>query len=293
MNSRFSTLLLREWMQHKRGWIVTLLAPPAIVLAMLPFGEVNGVPADQPLALGMAVVMATALSLLAISSISTSFQLSGLARRDVQDRSIEFWLSLPASHSESIGATLAAHLLLVPAGILLGGYALGFVMTAGVAAKLGGVAALAQVPWFQVLAATLPVILRVLLGVPLALLWLAPLVMLLMNASAWLKRWGIPALVAALIVACAIVPKVYDIHVFADALREQVAGAGLALLGNGDGLEDAFRAIGRGDSTGVGSWVAGDAMNALRASASVQFVGGLVLAAAGFALLILRRRRGA
>jgi len=293
MNSRFSTLLLREWMQHKRGWLVTLLAPPAIVLAMLPFGEVNGLPSGAPLAFGMAVVMATALSLLAMSSISTSFQLSGLARRDVQDRSIEFWLSLPASHSESIGATLAAHLLLVPAAILLGGYALGFVMAAGVAVKVGGLAALADMPWMQVLAATLPVMGRLLLGLPLALLWLAPLVMLLMNASVWLKRWGIPALVAVLIVACAIVPKVYGIHVFSDALREQVAGAGLALLGNGDGLEEAFRAIEHGDSSGVGRWVVGDAMNALRATASLQFFGGLVLAAAGFALLIVRRRRGA
>ena len=293
MSSRFSTLLLREWMQHKRGWIATLLAPPGIVLAVLPFGEVSGLPPGQPLAFGMAVVMATAMSLLAISSISTSFQLSGLARRDVQDRSIEFWLSLPASHSESIGAMLLAHLLLVPAAILLGGYALGFVMTAGVAAKAGGAGALADIPWMLVLSSSLPVMARVLLGLPLALLWLAPLVMLLMNASVWLKRWGIPALVAVLIVACAIVPKVYGIHVFSDALREQVAGAGLALLGNGDGLEDAMRAIGHGDSSGVGSWVVSDAMNALRASASLQFVGGLVMAAAGFALLIVRRRRGA
>ncbi len=31
-------------MQHKRGWLVTLLLPPLLFLAILPFGTVEGIP---------------------------------------------------------------------------------------------------------------------------------------------------------------------------------------------------------------------------------------------------------
>ena len=50
MTSHIPALMLREWMQHKRGWLLTLALPPALVLALLPFGEAHGLPEDQPLA---------------------------------------------------------------------------------------------------------------------------------------------------------------------------------------------------------------------------------------------------
>ncbi|MGS0754843.1 hypothetical protein ACVBEH_09075 [Roseateles sp. GG27B] len=54
MNHRFSTLLLREWMQHKRGWLVTLLLPPTAFLALLFVGSAEGNPDTS--ALGMALI---------------------------------------------------------------------------------------------------------------------------------------------------------------------------------------------------------------------------------------------
>ena len=165
MSSRFNTLLLREWMQHQRGWLITLLLPPLLFLAILPFGSVQGMPMDHPLPLALLIVMISAGAAFGISYASAMFQLSGLARRDNQDRSIEFWLSLPASHSESIGATVLTHTVLVPLAALVVGFGVGAVIAPAVIAKQGGLAALVSVPWFGVMAAAVPMLLRALLGV--------------------------------------------------------------------------------------------------------------------------------
>ena len=295
MSSRFSTLLLREWMQHKRGWLVTLAVPPALFLLTLPFGEVNGMPMDKPLAIGLIGVLATTVLLFMISMTSAVFQLPSLARRDTQDRSIEFWLSLPASHTESIASTILAHMVLVPLAIGGLAYGLGYLVAAAVAVKAGGFSALAAIPWGSVVSYSLPLLARLAFGVLLALLWAAPLMMIIMNASAWLKRWGIPALAASCVVLLAILPKLYGITEFQHLLHDQVEGISRAIInspksfehhGSGNGLE-------LGEAAQFAAWAWNDALGSLQALASAQFIGGLVLAAAGFYGLILRRQRGA
>ena len=44
--SRFNTLLLREWMQHHRGWLAMMLLPPLLVLVLVPFGSVEIGPSE-------------------------------------------------------------------------------------------------------------------------------------------------------------------------------------------------------------------------------------------------------
>ena len=297
MTSRFNTLLLREWMQHKRGWIVTLAVPPLLFLAMLPFGNTKPLPPEMPvLAIGVIGVMATMFIGCLISAVSAAFQMPGLARRDVQDRSIEFWLSLPASHAESIGATLVAHLLLVPLGIAVGAYGIGYVLAAGMAVKMGGIGLLTSISWGGVAAFTFPLLLRLLLGVVLGLLWVAPLVMIFMNASAWLKRWGVPAVAASAVVLLAIVPKLYGITVFNDLLHAQWGGFVHSFVYS----VEVFKGQGHGpdpellsETARVASWAWQDSLSSLQALADPHFIGGLAFAAVGFWLLMLRRRRGA
>ncbi|TXI22776.1 MAG: hypothetical protein E6Q67_05595, partial [Roseateles sp.] len=100
MNSHIPTLLLREWMQHKRGWLIAAFAPPLLFLAMLPFGHVSGLPTEHPELVALGILMVSACAVFAICLLVALFQLPGLARRDVQDRSIEFWLSLPGGHGD-------------------------------------------------------------------------------------------------------------------------------------------------------------------------------------------------
>jgi hypothetical protein len=290
MTSRIPPLLLREWMQHKRGWLLTLALPPALVLALLPFGEAHGVP-DQPLAAGLITVMATAMALLAISALSATFQLPGLARRDVQDRSIEFWLSLPSSHTESLLATLLAHVLLVPLAAVVFGFGIGYVIAAGVALKVAGFAGLAAVPWGQVTVLALPAMLRIAFGVVLALAWLAPLILMVMAAAAWLKRWSVAAIAAATVVTCVILPKLYGFVLVRDWLQLQMTGAWHALLANPKELASNPAQMAGVDSSEAWQWAVGDAVHELQALLSLQVVGGLAVAALCFYLLVLRRQR--
>ena len=290
MTSRFSTLLLREWIQHKRGWLLTLILPPAIILAILPFGHADGLP-DHAIAAGLIIVLATPLALLAIAAISVAFQLSGLARRDVQDRSIEFWLSLPSTHSESLAATLCAHVLLVPLAAVVFGFGVGYVMAAAVVMKSAGLAAVAAIPWGQVTALALPAVVRIVAGVVLALVWVAPLVLALMAASAWLKRWSVAAVVGALVITCTILPKVYDIVIVRDWLRHQMQGAWHALLANPQSLMSSPEQMSSVDSAAAWQWAMGDLVSELQALLSWQVASGLAFAAVGFYLLILRRQR--
>jgi len=294
MNSRFSTLLLREWMQHKRGWLITMLLPPILFLAILPFGQVHGMPLDHPLPIALLIMTISTLAVFGISYVAAMFQLPGLARRDQQDRSIEFWLSLPATHSESIGATVLTHVLLVPLAAVLVGFAFGIVIAPGLIAKQGGMAGLTSVPWLSVPIVALPVLLRALFGVVLMSLWLAPVMLLMMAASAWLKRWGVPAVALAVGVSGAVLAKVYSNTIVFDLLTAQFDGAGKALLvAEPEALVAQMRLL---QSTGAPintvSLALQDGLTATMNLASPHFVGGLIVAAGCFALLVLKRSRG-
>ncbi|MBB4842860.1 hypothetical protein HNP55_001375 [Paucibacter oligotrophus] len=293
-SSRFSTLLLREWMQHKRGWLITLFLPLGLFFVLLPFGQVQGMPIDQfPLQMAVALTLATAAGVFGITWISAMFQMPGLARRDVQDRSIEFWLSLPASHSESIGATLLAHALLVPLAALLVGAIAGPLMASGLFIKQGGFAAWASVPWGTAIAATLPILLRAVLGVLLMTLWLSPLIMLVVAASAWLKRWGVPAVVLTLGLGGLALDQFYNWPIVEQLLERQLEGASQALLSDHLVLGQHLSKMAEDPSLplNAGALAAHDAWLALQALASPHFIGGLALAALCFGLLVLKRSR--
>lgn len=299
MSSRFSTLLLREWMQHKRGWLITLLLPPMLFLALLPFGQANGMPTDHRMAVvAVIIVMISTLALAGIAWVSAMFQLSGLARRDSQDRSIEFWLSLPASHSESIGATLLSHVLLVPLVALPIGFAFGGLIASGLVIKQAGWAAWTQVPWLLVLVNSLPLLLRAMFGLLLASLWLAPLMMIVMVASAWLKRWGVPAVALTLGIGGVVLDKVYQNPIVWQVLGAQFTGANRAFLH--DAGQDTMQWQQVADLLGTAQggsnsaqWALADALGAVQDLASPNLVIGLLVAAAGFALLVFKRSRSA
>lgn len=294
MSTRFMTLLQREWMQHHKGWLMLMLIPPLLVLLAMPFSRVEIGEAEHVPAMAIAIVAlgATALSGFGISWLVSMFQIPGLARRDQQDRSIEFWLSLPGTHTESIGATLLMHVVFVPLLALALGAGLGLLMAAAVVVKLGGLAALAEVSWPALLFAGLVGVLRLGLGVLLMSLWMAPIYMALMAASAWLKRWGAPLLIVATLVAGNVLQKVYDNPIVWKLLQAQADGAGRALV---DARKELERTVDGPASLPqfigeISSWALHDAQAAVGQLASPHLIGGLVVAAACFGLLILHRR---
>lgn len=292
MMERFNALLLREWMQHKRGWLITLFALPALFLLVLPFGDMQ-VDLEQPLPVAAFATMFTALGMMGIALAVTAFQWPSLARRDVQDRSIEFWLSLPGTHVQSIGATLLSHGLLLPMAGLVLGYGLGLVMSVAVLLKLFGIAGLGALSWPALLATTLPMLAGALAGLVLMMLWLSPIVLAVMAASAWLKRWGLPALCLTVFGLGLYLDKAWGNRVVFDVVKAQVEGAGAAFAGANPAFESTIKQmVQTGEAPQhLASLIWQDTLMALQQLATPQFAGGLAVAGLCFWLLVLRRSR--
>jgi hypothetical protein len=293
MSTRFKTLLLREWIQHHRGWLIAMFAPPlfALVMLMMPFATVDVGPLP---ALGVFLFATVAVTtvVLGVAVVSVLFQAPGLARRDRQDRSIEFWLSLPTGHSASIGATLLMHFLFVPLLALGIGAVASQLIALATVARVFGVGAWGQMPWGALALADLAGLLRGALGVVLASFWLAPIVLLTMAASAWLKRWGVPVLAMVLFFGHLLLSRLYGVTTINDTFQGFLNNAGRAMIHhaeNRNGPVDTAEVMGWIE--GIPSWLLHDALAAIGDLAQPLAVVALVISGACFWLLVLRRQR--
>lgn len=303
---RFLTLMRREWMQHRNGWLV-LMVLPAVLMLLLSLldgrgmqvhikGEDSTMPPLHQLPVVLQTIgwsLATVMLSLVLVVLVVLAQLPGLARRDVQDRSIEFWLSLPTSHAQSIGATLLMHLLVLP-GLALTAAVLGGQLVAMLAiVGRQGVGSWLIQPWWQLLPVLLIVTARIWLGLLLAVAWLAPLLLLTMAASSWLKRWAIPVVAASLLLGVQGLDPQLATPIVQPALERVLAEAASALF--------ATRALvgqpvqGLDDLTAMLPALPGllwrDALQLLGRTISPVFGLGLLLGVLGFGLLVLRRQR--
>lgn len=283
----FKTLLLREWMQHRLGWLLLGGLPFAIMVPLMSFGEIHFGDAPPPPGwVALIIAFGYIFFLLVLAGGALAIQAPGLARRDRQDRSIEFWLSLPIGHAEAVGATLLMHLFAMPL-LLLGLAALGSPVAALIAeVRVHGPAALGQLPWGAVALGFVAGIARLALGIVLGVLWLSPLLLAAMAASAWLKRWGVPVLAAVLGLGGLVLEQGYGLRIVWDVLGHQFERFASAVFPHS--VE-----IARDDTLArLPAWVGQDMVAVLGQLADPAFAVGLAIAAAGFALLVWRRARG-
>jgi len=124
-------------------------------------------------------------------------------------------------------------------------------------------------------------------AVPL-MLWLAPLILVLMAASSWLKRLGVPVVLVGGGVAVAVLAKAYDITWPLQALQGLGERINHTLVYDARSLGEALNSEG---SSLVG-WALKDYAGTLAELASLQFVGWAAVAAAAFALIVIKRARG-
>ncbi|MBX3635920.1 MAG: hypothetical protein KF683_11140 [Rubrivivax sp.] len=293
-------LMQREWLQHRFAWALLALVPLGLALVVASFasvsvdgatlveaGEMRLAPA---LALG-SMVASTAL-LFVILWVASLILISGLARRDHGDRSIEFWMSLPVGHGTSLAVPLLVHLLLVPAAALGTGLLGGWLLSLVLVGRFVGLGEWFTLPWGVLLGAALAVLARLLAGLLLATLWIAPLVMLLILANAWFRRWGLVVLVVGIGIGGFVMDRAFGQPIVTDLVRDLLVNAGRALAGAGGG----GMVIGRGEEVDlvlgqVPGWAWHDFVAALRALVSPLLLGGLLFAGACFALLVDWRRR--
>ncbi|MBQ0936148.1 hypothetical protein [Ideonella paludis] len=295
----FQTLLLREWLQHRKGWLALGLIPVALMFLATVFGTVDAY-GDDPgemsgAGLMMIVSFGTAMILLVLAVAATAFQASGLARRDQQDRSIEFWLSLPVGQPQTLGAMLLMHVWLFPMMVvaigLLGGLLIGPITVI----KGLGLAGLTTMPWAALLVVIAAGTLRVFAGLVLAGLWALPFVLLMMAASAWLKRWGVPVLVAVVGVGGMVLKEYYGQAWLLDSVKALADNVGAALFPGAAGdagfhLEE--KTVLSGQLDGIAPWLMADLQQRVADLASPWLLLALALSAAGAWGVLYRRQQG-
>ena len=293
--SRFNTLLLREWMQHHRGWLALMLVPPLLFLAVVPFGSVEFGPGEfgpvPALSLMLLTMFAVPAVVLGITVVALLFQTPGLARRDRQDRSIEFWLSLPTSHSASVAAPVLMHLVLVPVLALLIGAAFSYLVGGALIWKAFGATEAFGLPWGALVGVGMAGLARALFGLLLACAWLMPLLLATMAASAWLKRWGTPVLALALSIGHKLLATLYGITVIGDTVVGLLVNAREAMVHGTPPSPKGGADMALAWLHDAPSWFFNDALMALRDLGQPLFLFALAASAACFALLVLRRSR--
>ncbi len=293
--SRFNTLLLREWMQHHRGWLAMMLLPPLLLLVLVPFGSVEIGPGEfgavPALSLMLLTMFAVPAVVLGITVVALLFQTSGLARRDRQDRSIEFWLSLPTSHSASVAAPVLMHFVLVPLLALVIGAALSYLVGGALIWKAFGAAEAFGLPWGTLVGAGMAGLARALLGLLLACAWVMPLLLATMAASAWLKRWGTPVLALALSIGHKLLATLYGITAIGDTVVGLLVNARRAMVHGTPPSPRGGADMALAWLNDAPSWFFSDALMALRDLGQPLFLFALAASAACFALLVLRRSR--
>ncbi|MBK7614712.1 MAG: hypothetical protein IPJ08_09615 [Burkholderiales bacterium] len=279
----FKTLLLREWMQHRIGWLALAALPLAgLLLLLLPYGEVTlgNTPSHlvAVMTLGVFAIGAGAQAWLVVA-----LQAAGLARRDAQDRSVELWRSLPVGDATAIAVTLVAHLLLMPLAVTCVSGVTGLLASVLMVVRGYGWQALDMHYLLSMFAAGLP---RVVLGGVLASLWASALLLPLMAASAWLKRWGAPALIGLVGAGGMVLDKAYDQTWLLDGVRELFFNFAAALVPLVDGFEN------QAGTEAVPAWFWLDAKHRLADLGTPLFALAMLLAGVGFYLLLLKRQRG-
>ena len=294
-------LMQREWLQHRFAWAMMTLLPIALAILPLTFGSVefDGQMADRSgsemaLMLGSVSVVATMAIIFLLVWVTSVFVTSGLPRRDHADRSIEFWLSLPTGHGESLGVPLLVHLVLAPAAALLVGLLGGYAISLLLVTRFVGIGEWFALPWVSLTAGTLSLAARVIAGLPLAALWLLPLVLLAMLANAFFKRWGLPVLAVGLGLSSLVLKAVFGQPMLMNAIGTLGANAGTSIMGaSGEGVTFSDRAPPAETLASLPGWALHDLGFALRDMVSLQFVAAMVVSGLLFAALVLWRQRGA
>lgn len=293
-------LLQREWLQQRRGWTFFLLTPSLLVLLLAAFGQVQmdvhndaGDPelqvSSQALLLTAGLIGGLMLAGLVLALALALLQASGLARRDAQDRSIEFWRSLPVADSLALAAPLLAQLLLLPLAALAVDAVGGLLASAVAVGRTDGLVAWLSLPWGALALAAVSLGLRLALGLVLALLWLSPLLMAAMVASAWLKRWGLPLLILLLSAGHPLLAKFYGITVIGRTTGFLAQEAGRAFFANPPTLRGVPSLDGL--LADLPRLALLDAGGALARLAQPALLAVLAVSALGFAALLWRRQR--
>lgn len=298
--NKFAVLMRREWLQHRFGWTLAAALPLGLALVLAAFGSIEIDSATVERAgdklstlLAMASIAGSAAVLFAIACVTSLIIVSNLARRDHADRSVEFWLSLPVGHGSALAAPLVVHLLLVPAAALLIGLVGGTLLALLLVARLVGVGEWLALPWGSIMPAALTIVARLLAGLPLALLWLSPLVLGLVLLTAQFRGWGWVIAAVGIGLGSVLLERLFGQALPAQWLGGLLAHAATSLVNGGAGEMKMSAGDGIEALRGLPAWALKDYGFALRDLAQPLLAGAVAVAAGCFMGLLRWRERGA
>ena len=294
-------LMRREWLQHRFAWAMLMLVPLALAVLPLTFATIeldadmakrSG--SDLAAMLGSISIVLSAAVIFLLVWVTSLFIITSLPRRDHADRSVEFWLSLPTGHAESFAAPLLVHLVLVPAFALAVGLLGGCALSLLLVTRVVGFGEWLALPWNSLLPGTAALAARVIAGLPLATLWLSPLILLAMLCTALFRRWGLPVLLVGVSLSSAVLDFVFRQPLMSETIGRLGRNAGLALAGaSGQGLSINDEMPVAQALEGMAAWAWHDLLAAFREVGSPLFLGVLVVSVVLFMALVWWRQRGA
>jgi hypothetical protein len=201
---------------------------------------------------------------------------------------------LPTGHVRSLAVPLGVHLLLVPAAALLVGLLSGLVISVLLVTRISSFGTWLALPWTGLLIAGLAIAGRLVVGLVLATLWLSPLIALTVLLTAWFRRWGVVILALGLGLGSQLMERLLGRPLLADLLTTLLRNAALSFKGpDGSGLVIENFSDFESVVAMVPRWAVQDSGQSLALLWSPVLVGGLLVAAACFALLVQWRQRGA
>ena len=294
-------LMQREWLQHRFAWALMALVPLVLALLALGFGtielddDMNAMaPQDLALVLTSLTMVISVGVLFLLLGVTALFVAVGSPQRDHGDRSIEFWLSLPSGHAESLIAPMLVHLLLVPAAAVAAGLLAAVPVSMVVVGNVVGLADWFSLPWGTVVAAAASMGLRLVAGLPLAMAWLLPLLLAAMLANALFRRWGLPLLVVAVGLVSVGMDRIFGQPLLVQAIGLLSSHAATSLAGasaGGGGIEVEGAGQAREALLLLPRWAAHDFAIAARDLFQPAFVGACLASALLFAALLWWRQR--
>jgi ABC-2 type transport system permease protein len=191
-----TTLIRREFWEHRSLWITPLIVAGLLVLAAIPLHVGNDISDGPDNVLGDAhnrlgiftlVIWAQTVPQYLVMTIVLSFYLMDCLYLERKDRSILFWKSLPVSDATTVLSKLLVALVIVPLGVYLTAMVASVLFQTILAVRIahGSLPDIA-VAWDTV--AWLKVQGLMLYGLVISMLWYAPLAAFLLLISAWARK---------------------------------------------------------------------------------------------------------
>ena len=191
-----TTLIRREFWEHRSLWITPLIVAGLLVLAAIPLHVGNDI-SDGPdnilgdprnrLGVFTLVIWAQTVPQYLVMTIVLSFYLMDCLYLERKDRSILFWKSLPVSDATTVLSKLLVALVVVPLGVYLTAMVASVLIQTILAVRIAhGSLPNIAVAWDTV--AWLKVQGLMLYGLVISMLWYAPLAAFLLLISAWARK---------------------------------------------------------------------------------------------------------